>query len=160
MTGGRGGCAGGVGVTVCDRVSSSHRSESVYELHKGAPIPLQGLQCCQLQQTGVQGELYEMKASTGSRGNSCNLQPFYCAFLGVTATTSGLEDVTVVGAAVAGCLGASAVRFLNVACILHAAFCRSGSARSISAMSCSGVLGPLVLAEGFAFEDPPVCEGH
>jgi len=37
-------------VTVCHRLSSSHCSESFYELHKGAPIPLQGLQCCQLQQ--------------------------------------------------------------------------------------------------------------
>lgn len=88
------------------------------------------------------------------------MQPLYCAFFGVTATTSGLEDVTAVGAAVAGCLGASAVRFLNVACILQAAFCRSGSARSIPAMSCSGDLGALMLAEGFAFEDPPVCEPH
>ena len=61
---------------LCDQQSSSHHPQSVYELHKGALISLKGLQCCQLQQTGVQGEFYEMQASTGSKGNRCNLQPF------------------------------------------------------------------------------------
>ena len=102
--------------------------------------------------------IYVSKHRSNRKG--CNLQPFYCASFGVTATTFGFGVATAVGAGAAGCLGATAIRFLNVACILHAAFRRSGSAKSIPAMSCSGVEWSFVLAEGFAFEESAVCESH
>lgn len=80
-------------------------------------------------------------ASTGSR------EPLYSFCVRLSTATSGLGVV-------AAFWGVAAVRFLNVAWILDAAFRSSGSFRSISAMSCSSVLW--LLSSGLV--QPSVCE--
>lgn len=140
----------------CNRSTAQGLSTNYTQVHQ---------LCCRFSSAGnynkqSSGSLLSYVSKHRRNRKGCNLQPFYCASFGVTATTFGFGVATAVGAGAAGCLGVTAIRFLNVACILHAAFCRSGSAKSIAAMSCSAVVWSLVLAEGFAFEESAVCESH